>query len=168
MNVLVTGAAGFIGSHLVDALLARGDRVVGVDSFDDYYSPAQKRSNLLSAMRSEHFELHTADIRSDALADIVSSEQFDAIAHLAALAGVRYSIERAPLYVDVNVRGTVNVLESARIAGIPHDRARTGRPVVSGRAYEGCCVVPSVARTRITDPLIAAMACSLIRSYRLG
>jgi UDP-glucuronate 4-epimerase len=119
VNVLVTGAAGFIGSHVAEALLARGDEVVGLDNFNDYYDPARKRANVAPLTRESHFTLHEADLRDEeAMARVCKESGFDAVVHLAAMAGVRYSIERAPLYVDVNVRGTVNLLEAARKAGV--------------------------------------------------
>ena len=121
MNVLVTGAAGFIGSHVAETLLDRGDTVAGLDNFNDYYDPARKRANadLLSA--NPRFTMHETDLRhEEAIRRICADGSFDAVAHLAAMAGVRYSIERGPLYVDVNVRGTVNLLEGVRKAGIPH------------------------------------------------
>jgi len=121
MKVLVTGAAGFIGSHVAEALLERGDTVVGLDNFNDYYSPARKRANVAPLIRHPHFTLQEADLRdADEMAQICAETAFDAVIHLAAMAGVRYSIERAPLYVDVNVRGTVNLLEGIRRADIPH------------------------------------------------
>lgn len=121
MRILVTGAAGFIGSHVVEALLARGDTVVGVDNFNDYYSPARKRANVALLTPHPHFTLHEADIRDgEEMERICTGASFDVVVHLAAMAGVRYSIERAPLYTDVNIRGTVNLLEAARKGGIPH------------------------------------------------
>ncbi|MGD1994494.1 MAG: NAD-dependent epimerase/dehydratase family protein, partial [Anaerolineae bacterium] len=121
MRVLVTGAAGFIGSHVAEALLARGDVVAGLDNFNDYYSPARKRANVAQLTRYPRFTLHELDVRdADGLERICAEGQFDAVIHLAAMAGVRYSIERAPLYTDVNVAGTVNLLEAARKAGAPH------------------------------------------------
>ncbi|NLE43243.1 MAG: NAD-dependent epimerase/dehydratase family protein [Chloroflexi bacterium] len=120
MRVLVTGAAGFIGSHLAETLLSRGDAVVGLDDFNAYYDPAVKRANVATLVRHRQFTLREGDVRdSETLLDVCSGG-FDAIAHLAAMAGVRYSIEHAPLYVDVNVRGTVNVLDAARATGIGH------------------------------------------------
>jgi UDP-glucuronate 4-epimerase len=121
MNILITGAAGFVGSHVAEALLARGDAVAGLDNFNDYYDPARKRANVAWLTSNPRFTLHEADVRDgEAMERICTEGRFDAVVHLAAMANVRYSIERAPLYVDVNVRGTVNLLEAARKAGIPH------------------------------------------------
>lgn len=121
MRILVTGAAGFIGSHVTEALLARGDRVAGLDNLDPYYDPARKRANVRMLAANPAFTFHELDIRDeDGLIEICTEGRFDAVVHLAALAGVRYSVERAPLYVDVNIRGTVNVLEGLRRAGTPH------------------------------------------------
>ena len=121
MKILVTGAAGFIGSHVAEALLARGDAVAGLDNFNDYYDPARKRANAALLAAAPRFTLHEVDIRdAETMERICAEGRFDAVVHLAAMAGVRYSIERAPLYVDVNVRGTVNLLEGARKAGMPH------------------------------------------------
>ena len=121
MNILVTGAAGFIGSHVAETFLARGDIVVGLDNFNDYYDPARKRANAALLTPNPRFSLHEADVRdAEAVERICAAEKLDAVVHLAAMAGVRYSIEHATLYVDVNVRGTVNLLEAARKTGIPH------------------------------------------------
>jgi UDP-glucuronate 4-epimerase len=121
MRVLVTGAAGFIGSNLAETLLRRGDTVVGLDNFCDYYSPARKRANAAALATYPAFALHDLDLRDEAgVVRLIAEGGFDAVAHLGALAGVRYSIERAPLYTDVNIRGTVNVLEGMRHAGTPH------------------------------------------------
>jgi len=121
MNILITGAAGFIGSHVAEALLARGDDVTGLDNFNDYYDPTRKRANVALLTPNSRFTIHEADVRdAEAIERVCMAGKFDAVVHLAAMAGVRYSIERAPLYVDVNVRGTVNLLEAARKTGIPH------------------------------------------------
>jgi len=116
-RILVTGAAGFIGSHLCERLVARGERVIGLDSFDEFYDPAVKRANLSGLAGSEAFELVTADIRdTEALGRL--PEDIDVIVHLAARAGVRPSIAEPLLYQDVNVTGTQTLLELARRRGI--------------------------------------------------
>lgn len=121
MHILVTGAAGFIGSNLSLALLARGDRVIGFDNFNDYYSPARKRANAALLRANPRFTMIEGDLRDEqAVRAVLAEHPVDAVAHLAAMAGVRYSIERAPLYTDVNIRGTVNVLEAMRSTGVPH------------------------------------------------
>jgi UDP-glucuronate 4-epimerase len=121
MKVLVTGAAGFIGSNLVEALLKRGDSVEGLDNFNDYYNPARKRANAAELERYNDFQMHEGDILDEEVVyRLLGQGKFDAVAHLAAMANVRYSMTRAPLYTDVNIRGTVNILEAMRLAGTPH------------------------------------------------
>ena len=117
MNVLVTGGAGFIGSHLVERLLADGHEVAVLDDFNDYYDPALKAGNL-AAVRGE-IVLHRADLRDAAAVErIVAGGNFDAVVHLAARAGVRPSIRDPRLYAETNIGGTLNLLESARGAGV--------------------------------------------------
>lgn len=117
MHVLVTGGAGFIGSHLVDRLLADGEQVTVVDDFDPFYDPAVKRRNVASHLGHDRYRLVEADIRDlEALRGLRGD--FDAIVHLAARAGVRPSIADPVGYQEVNVRGTQNVLELARERGI--------------------------------------------------
>jgi UDP-glucuronate 4-epimerase len=115
MKILVTGAAGFVGSRLSQVLLARGDAVVGVDNFDPYYDRSHKDRHLRDLKGHENFAFHTLDLRSaDAVRALVQTEKPDAIAHLAALAAVRYSA-RFPLgYGEVNVQGSLHLLEAAR------------------------------------------------------
>jgi UDP-glucuronate 4-epimerase len=121
LKILVSGAAGFIGSHLAETLLHRGDQVIGLDNFNDYYDPAQKRANIASFQGDPRLTFYEADIRdADRMQQIVAEDRPDVIAHIAAMASVRYSIGRAPLYADVNLRGTVNLLEAARWTGLPH------------------------------------------------
>ena len=113
-TTLITGAAGFIGSHLTDRLLAVGHRVIGLDSFTDFYAESRKRANLADAMGHERFELIEGDIRDPgAVAEAFTGKRVDYVVHLAAMAGVRPSIERPALYVSVNLDGTANLLDAA-------------------------------------------------------
>jgi UDP-glucuronate 4-epimerase len=114
VRVVVTGAAGFIGSHVSEALLARGDEVVGVDDFDPYYARAIKERNLAALRGEARFRLVEADVARDPLPFAGAG----AVIHLAARPGVRPSLEDPAGYVDANVRGTTNVLEAARRSGI--------------------------------------------------
>ncbi|MFC1465571.1 MAG: NAD-dependent epimerase/dehydratase family protein [Candidatus Brachytrichaceae bacterium NZ_4S206] len=119
MYALVTGGAGFIGSHLVDRLLAEGWNVTVIDNFDPFYDPAVKRGNVAAHIGHPKYELLELDIRDlDALRHALAAHQFDVIVHLAAKAGVRPSIEHPLEYQDVNVRGTHNLLELAKERGI--------------------------------------------------
>lgn len=116
---LVTGAAGFIGSSLVDRLVERGDRVVGLDNFDTFYDPAIKRANIAQWDGHEGFRIVEGDIRDAQLVEgLLREEGVDSIIHLAARAGVRPSLEQPELYADVNVRGTTIIFECARKAGV--------------------------------------------------
>ncbi|MFO0627816.1 MAG: GDP-mannose 4,6-dehydratase [Polyangiales bacterium] len=115
MRVLVTGAAGFIGSHTAEHLLRRGDEVVGLDNFNDFYDPAIKRRNASILAAYPGFEMREADLCDEpALDRLFAGGPFDGVVHLAAWAGVRPSIQRPDIYIDANVRGTTNLLERAR------------------------------------------------------
>ena len=115
-NVLVTGGAGFIGSHLVERLLGEGGwRVSVVDDFNDFYDPALKRRNVAPHLKRDDFRLFEADIRDRAaLAKVFAESRFDRIVHLAARAGVRPSLAEPVLYAQTNIAGTLNLLELAR------------------------------------------------------
>ncbi len=117
-TVLVTGAAGFIGSHVCEAFLANGWQVKGLDSFDPFYDPAAKRRNLEGCQSNKRFSLTEGDIRDSAAVTAVLVGGADVIIHLAARAGVRPSIEQPLVYQDVNVNGTCVLLEAARRLGI--------------------------------------------------
>jgi UDP-glucuronate 4-epimerase len=121
MNILVTGGAGFIGSHLAEQLLGRGDTVVCLDNFDDYYDPDFKRQNLAACLGSSQLRLAVADIRhEDDVNEVFAADgPFDAVVHLAALAGVRASVDRAQDYLSVNVLGTEKILAAAAAHGVP-------------------------------------------------
>jgi len=115
MNILLTGAAGFIGSHLCEKLLADEHRIVGLDNFDEFYSPRTKRDNLSLCLTNDKFSLVEGDIRDrECVASVVSGAKIDMIIHLAAKAGVRPSIQNPAVYQDVNINGTMNLLEAAR------------------------------------------------------
>ena len=118
MKVLVTGAAGFIGSHLCERLLRDGRMVVGVDCFDDFYDPRIKRRNISGCLEDENFQLIDADIRDHAAMDQAVGSGVEGIVHLAARAGVRPSIAQPVLYADVNINGTMVLLEAAKKHGI--------------------------------------------------
>ena len=119
MKVLVTGGAGFIGSHVCERLVSKGHGVVIVDSFDPFYDPAIKHRNIETVLTSGCARLVVADIcNRDGLEQAIDVDQFDAIIHLAARAGVRPSLERPDEYVRTNVEGTVSMLEIARRRGI--------------------------------------------------
>ena len=121
MRILVTGAAGFIGYHLSERLLARGDAVMGLDNFNTYYdvSLKQARAERLKARRG--FEFTRTDLADKpAMAKVFEAGKFDAIVNLAAQAGVRYSLENPYAYVEANVMGFMNVLEGARRHGTGH------------------------------------------------
>ena len=119
-NVLVTGGAGFIGSHLVERLLGEGRwRVHVVDDFNDFYDPALKRRNVAPYLSREDFRLHEADIRDRAALEAVfDADSFDSVVHLAARAGVRPSLAQPALYAETNIGGTLNLLELARARGV--------------------------------------------------
>jgi UDP-glucuronate 4-epimerase len=118
---LVTGAAGFIGFHLSRALLERGDAVVGVDDLNAYYDPALKADRLALLEAMDGFTFRKMDLSSERPVERLFGEnRFDTVVHLAAQAGVRYSLSEPRVYVRANVAGTLNVLEGCRHAGVGH------------------------------------------------
>lgn len=118
-HVFITGVAGFIGSNLARTMLDQGYKVSGIDNFDTFYDPAIKRKAVARLTEYEAFKLHEGDIRHRETLDIIfGSEKPDLVIHLAARAGVRPSIEQPELYYDVNVTGTLVLLEAMRAAGI--------------------------------------------------
>jgi UDP-glucuronate 4-epimerase len=136
MKVLVTGGAGFIGSHLVEALLARGHTVSVVDDFNDFYDPRIKRQNLEPV--SGDIRLHSVDIRDQkAVLNTFSVERPEAVVHLAARAGVRPSIQRPDLYLATNINGTFHLLEASKKYGIERFIFAS-----SSSVYGACRVIP--------------------------
>jgi UDP-glucuronate 4-epimerase len=120
VKILITGGAGFIGSHLADRRLRQGDRVVVLDDFNDFYDPAVKRANVAPHRGNPSYRLVEGDIRDRGLVlRLFAEEKFDAVAHLAARAGVRPSLAQPVLYEEVNCVGTLHLLEAAIAHGKP-------------------------------------------------
>lgn len=114
-KILITGGAGFIGSHLSKKLIERGDKVVIIDNFNDYYNSKLKEDRIKILLKGLKFKLYRGDICDEKLLEkIFKKEKIDKIVHLAAMAGVRYSFEKPLLYGEVNFMGTLNMLEFAR------------------------------------------------------
>ncbi|MFN4290734.1 MAG: NAD-dependent epimerase [Permianibacter sp.] len=120
-RILVTGAAGFIGSHTSQRLLARGDSVVGLDNLNDYYSVQLKEDRLARLREQKNFDFVKCDLADRAgMEALFKREQFDAVIHLAAQAGVRYSITNPHVYIDSNVTGFLHILEGCRHSNVGH------------------------------------------------
>jgi UDP-glucuronate 4-epimerase len=151
LKILLTGAAGFIGSNLAESLLARGDEVCAVDIFNDFYNPLRKESNIEAASRQPNYTLYRTDIRDfAALKAIFEQEQPDKICHLAGMANVRYSIKHPLLFEEVNVRGTLNLLELARLFKTGHFVFASSSSVYGGRPDNG---VPFNEEDRVDAPI---------------
>jgi UDP-glucuronate 4-epimerase len=147
-RILVTGGAGFIGSHVCEALLWRGDEVIALDNFDDFYPAEVKRRNIAAAAASPRFQLIEGDIRDPEAVQEAIGAGMDAVIHLAAKAGVRPSIEQPLLYQDVNVRGTLVLLEACREN--PKCRFIFGS---SSSVYGNNPKVPFSEADRVDDPI---------------
>ncbi|MBC2665908.1 GDP-mannose 4,6-dehydratase [Novosphingobium flavum] len=151
MKVLVTGAAGFIGFSLIRALAARGDSVVGIDNCNDYYQVSLKRDRLalLTAEAGERFTFIEQDFADyPALTAALAGHEFDAIAHLGAQAGVRYSLENPHAYVQSNLAGHVNLLEIARHRKVGHMVYAS-----SSSVYGGNTKLPFAVEDRTDHPV---------------
>ena len=149
MIILLTGGAGFIGSHLAEKLLTEGHSVVCLDNLDAYYDPAIKRKNLAEARQNSRYTFVEGDIRDGALVgSLFTAYPFDAVIHLAARAGVRPSVQDPALYFDVNVQGTLTLLQAMQTAGV--------RKMVfasSSSVYGDSAVVPFSEREACDRPL---------------
>jgi UDP-glucuronate 4-epimerase len=147
MSILVTGGAGFIGSHVVERLLSQGEKVAVLDDFNDFYDPDIKRKNI--AKVRDDIAVHRVDLRDGgAVRNLFHKEKFEAIVHLAARAGVRPSIVHPQLYYDTNVAGTLHLLEAARMIGV-------GRVVFasSSSVYGICKAVPFSEEFHLTQTI---------------
>ncbi len=120
MKILVTGAAGFIGAAVSNALAKRGELVLGIDNLNDYYSPALKKARLDLLKNVENFRFQQLDLTHTEIRSLFAAEKFDAVVHLGAQAGVRYSLENPQVYIDSNITGTLNILEACRHYPVRH------------------------------------------------
>jgi len=178
MRILVTGAAGFIGFHLIRLLTARGDSVVGIDNLNDYYSVALKRDRLaaLAAEAGDRFTFHQVDFADmAALTAALANEKIDRVVHLGAQAGVRYSIENPHAYVQSNLVGHLNLLEVARHRQLEHMVYASSSSVYGGNTKLPFAVedrtdhpVSLYAATKRADELISESYAHLYRLPQTG
>jgi UDP-glucuronate 4-epimerase len=153
MRVLVTGAAGFIGAALAAALLERGDEVVGIDNLNDYYDVALKEARLARLQAHPKFSFARLDVASrEGVGALFAASRFDAVAHLAAQAGVRYSIENPHAYADGNLVGFLNVLEGCRHGAVGH------LVFASSSSVYGASVTPPFSENDAVDHPISLYA----------
>lgn len=149
MKVLVTGAAGFIGMHTTEYLLARGDTVVGVDNLNDYYDPNLKQARLQRLVKNPAFQFIKMDVADrTATEQLFATGKFDRVVHLAAQAGVRYSLENPHAYVDSNLAGFMNILEGCRHSKIQHLVYAS-----SSSVYGGNTKMPFSERDNVDHPV---------------
>lgn len=145
MKILVTGVAGFIGMFVAQRLLARGDQVVGIDNLNDYYDPALKADRLARLNGRADFVFHRIDLADrDGMATLFARERVDAVVHLGAQAGVRYSLTNPQAYVDSNLIGFSNVLEGCRHHGVGHLVYASSSSVYGGNAKLPYCEADAV------------------------
>ncbi len=173
MSILVTGAAGFIGSHAAASLLSRGDDVVGLDNLDPYYSPERKRSNVASvaaaARRAGQFEFVEGDIRDRPLLErLFEKHEFSAVVHLAAMAGVRVSVEDPWRYYDVNLNGTLSLLDAARARAVTSGSKPANFVLASTSSVYGRTEVSPFVETDNADRPLAPYAASKRAAELLG
>src|SRR3954447_26166948 len=159
MRVLVTGGAGFIGSHLVEKLLATGHQVVILDDFNDFYAPQIKHANIEGV--AGDVAVHHVDLcDGESVRNVFRREKIDAIAHLAARAGVRPSIEQPRLYYDTNVTGTLHLLEAARLTGV-----RRFVFASSSSVYGASSTIPFSENQHLTQTLSPYAATKIAREF---
>ncbi len=149
MKVLVTGAAGFIGMHVSQILLTRGDEVVGLDNLNDYYDPQLKLDRLARLTARPGFRFVKMDVADrEGIAGLFAQEKFDRVVHLAAQAGVRYSLVNPHAYIDSNIVGFTNVLEGCRHSGVQHLAYAS-----SSSVYGGNTAMPFSEHDNIDHPV---------------
>ena len=149
MKVLVTGAAGFIGMHASERLLARGDEVVGLDNLNDYYDPQLKRDRLARIEPHPNFRFVKMDVADrPGVEKLFADEKFDRVIHLAAQAGVRYSIENPHAYIDSNIVGFMNILEGCR-----HNKVQHLAYASSSSVYGGNTKMPFSEHDSVDHPI---------------
>jgi UDP-glucuronate 4-epimerase len=148
MKILITGGAGFIGSHLAERLLASSCEVVCLDNFNNFYNPKIKRENIKNALMHDNYTLMEGDILDVDFLNRVFKTGFDSVVHLAAYAGVRPSIEQPSLYQKVNLEGTVNLLEQCRLNKIDKFVFASSSSVYGGRTK-----IPFLETDSVTKPI---------------
>jgi UDP-glucuronate 4-epimerase len=172
VKVLVTGAAGFIGMHVSQLLLARGDEVVGLDNLNDYYDPQLKRDRLARLTPQPGFRFVQLDVADrPGMEALFRDERFDRVVHLAAQAGVRYSLVNPHAYIDANVVGFMNILEGCRHHGVQHLAYASSSSVYGGNTHmpfaEGQGVDHPISLYAATKKANELMAHTYSHLYRL-